>query len=154
MNGLKRDVGKKAKGLAKHTAKKMAQEPFEVLKTAERQTVGVSPDVEPPIPPSDSAEVTEEEKKKIEERGVRTLSALEKELEDIRLQRLRKEREEKVAQERAKLEKKEKEGAKKGELREPTTKRKRGLLGGFIKGMKGKIERLRRKSEIRMPPSG
>ena len=37
-------------------------------------------------------------------------------------------------------------------LSEPGTKRKRGIFRG--RGMKSKVEKLKRKSEIRMPPSG
>lgn len=151
MSGFTKKVSGSLKDLGKKGTKKVLAEPFEILKTAGRQVTQTeaSPKEELPGPRaveqgSEPSQINEGElnlKKK------RLLQALESELADIRKE---KETEEARAQ-------KEEEGRKSQSqeekpLIEPSTKRPRKFTP--LKGMKGKLEQLKRKSEIRMPPSG
>lgn len=138
--GIGSDVKSSGKRIAQQAAKQIAQEPLEMLKAATRQTSGrrisESP-LETPREVSQEQVLIDEAKEKA--RSKKMLTALETEMEDIRKQKKLKE-EERLREQRAPELKEEKP------LSKTSSKRPRG--------MKGKIERLKTKAEIRMPPSG
>jgi len=140
------------KRLAKATTKRVLQEPLEVMKSARRQISGAeaktkSPNTLAPDKGAVSEEMTPAKKEKIKQKSRRLMEALEAELEDIK--RKKKEEEEEKLQEEMLVEKKKKEEEEKKPLIEPGTKPSRKLGG-----IKGKLSKLKRKAEIRMPPSG
>jgi hypothetical protein len=155
MGSIKQNTKKSLKDLAKQAAKQAAQEPYEVAKTAGSQVTGAEKkEGERPQEPMNlvegNAQVTEEEKQAKEAQRRKLMQDLEEELEKVseeeeakRLQEEKEEEAEKMAKEKEK-EEKEKETA------DVRGKQPRGVL----KGMRGKIRKLRKKSEIRMPPSG
>lgn len=135
------------------SSKKIVKEPFEVLKTAKRQVVGTEKLVQPEPDRKEGVEggmgetiSLEEEKSK--EKSRRLLAALETEIEEIRKQK-KLEEEEKLKEEELKAQAEEEEKESKP-LIEPSPRRPRKILGG----MKGKLQKLRRRAEIRLPPSG
>ncbi len=134
------------KKIAKQAARKIQDESLETLKTAKKQVAGKKrADVSSEELPEG---VSPEEKKKIEAQGQRMREALEKEMEDIRKQKEQKEGE-KLRQETLEKQKKEEEEETKPAphvVGKPSIK--------IPTGMKGKLEKLKRKAEIRMPPSG
>ena len=79
------------------------------------------------------------------------MEALEIEIEDIRKQKIEEEAE-KLREEALKA-KMEAEQEKKKPAPEISGKRSRKFPAG-LKGMKGKLEKLKRRSEIRLPPTG
>ena len=79
------------------------------------------------------------------------MEALEIEIEDIRKQKIEEEAE-KLREEALKA-KMEAEQEKKKPAPEISGKRSRKFSAG-LKGMKGKLEKLKRRSEIRLPPTG
>lgn len=126
------------------SSKKIVKEPFEVLKTAKRQVIGTEKLAQPEPSRKEGVEggtgetsSLEEEKMKVKSK--RLLEALETEIEEIRKQKELKE-EEKLKEEEEKSK----------PLVEPLPRRPRKVLGG----MKGKLQKLKRRAEIRMPPSG
>jgi flagellar biosynthesis/type III secretory pathway protein FliH len=136
--------------IVKPVRKKIADESWEFLKTAEEQ-IGLKKteaesDSQAPASPEQKLE---EKKEKDIKRSQSQVQALEQEIADIRAQR--KQREEGW---QAEQEEKMKQGSSSagGEkpLIEPQTKRKRGLFSGI----KTRVERLKRSSETRLPPSG
>ncbi len=150
---VKSGVSDSTKRITKQVVKQAAREPLEILRTARKQVSGVES-----APGSmrealqERAEPKEEkspwDEEKIKAKSKRLLTALEKEIEDIRKQKEFEEGEklkEEEIQERI-LEEEEKEKP----LPVVSTKRAKGAL----KGMKGKLKKLKTKAEIRMPPSG
>lgn len=140
------------KKLAKATAKRVLQEPLEIMKSARQQvTVSEVKTKSSNTTDSDKEAVSEKStpvnEEKIKQKSRRLMEALEAELEDIK--RKKKEEEEEKLQEEMLVEKKKKEEEKKKPLIEPGTKPTRKLGG-----IKGKLSKLKRKAEIRMPPSG
>ncbi len=138
--GIGSDVKSSGRKIAQQAAKQIAQEPLEMLKAATRQTSGrkVSESI-----PETSEEVSQEQilidEAKEKTRSKKILDALEVEMEDIRRQKKLKE-EERLQESKTPKTEEEKP------LQTVSSKRPRG--------MKGKIERLKTKAEIRMPPSG
>jgi hypothetical protein len=140
--------------IAKQVAKQVAREPVEILKAAGKQVSGVEA-VSRPIHEIQQERQTESKdegpplsEEKIKVKSKRLLTALEKEIEDIRKQKEFEEEEklkEEIIQEQI-LEERE----KKKTLPEISAKRVRGAA----RGMKGKLNKLKTKAEIRMPPSG
>lgn len=152
MKKIKKSVGKSVKDVTKQAARQIAAEPLEVLKTAKRQVVETervsgkrqeTRSEEQALLP-DLAEAPSEEVIKV--KTERLLRALEAEIEDIKRQREQREAE-RAKEEHQQLT--EKEGEKKP-LVEPSAKPSRKMLGGI----KGRIENLKRRMEIRKPPSG
>jgi hypothetical protein len=146
---VKLQVKKDSKKLAKAAAKRLALEPFEILKSAKGQVVGTK---EKAMPTSEKTSESETDQalneKELKAKSKRLLEALEAELEDIKKQ---KEEEEKLKlQEEIFEEKKKEEEKTQKPLVEPSTRPKRNIFAG----VKGKLEKLRRKAEIRLPPSG
>jgi hypothetical protein len=130
------------KRTAKQTTKQLVQEPLEVLKTARKQVAGrekitrSEPDKEEAVREGEKVSTSLEEEK-IKAKSKRLLEALETEIEEIR--------------KRKKLEaQEEEEGKKQKPLVEPSSRHPRKIM----KGMKGKLQKLKRRTEIRMPPSG
>lgn len=155
MKSIGQDVGSKATQVAKKTARKVVQEPLEVLNTAKRQVIPEGTKQTPSTPPElvqkSKEQITPQEEAKLKDQSKKMIDELEDEIEKIRIQKKQKEEEIKIQEEQEKLARKRQEEQK--VLEEPPSKAKRGLAG-VKKGMKGKIERLKKKSEIRMPPSG
>ncbi|MCK4588284.1 hypothetical protein KAT60_00520 [Candidatus Woesebacteria bacterium] len=141
------------KKTAKKTTKQLVHEPLEVLKTARKQVVGKEkitrpePDKEEAVREGEKVSTSLEEEK-IKAKSKRLLEALETEIEEIR-KRKKLEEEEKLKEEELKVQAEE-EKKKQKPLVEPSSRRPRKIM----KGMKGKLQKLKRKTEIRMPPSG
>lgn len=175
MNTIK-SAGKQSKQMAKAVARQMAQEPFEVLKTVGRQVSGQekSPS-ENPIP-SPKENIYQKQKPideaVVKQKTLRRLEAHKSELEDIKNQKTFDELQKKISEGevvpienfselsmeqkqvlKAQMEavsKRKEVLATKKPLVEPSTKRGKGVL----KGMAGKLEKMKKKAEIRMGPSG
>jgi hypothetical protein len=142
--GVKSDVAKSTKQIAKKVARQAVQEPLEVLKSAGKQVkateIPAGPLPEQRVSPQQvPGEVSEVEKKRIEAQGKRQLEKLEREIEEIRKKK--------------KLEEKRKEPEKPEEpkkpLVEPQTRKPRKVVG-----WSKKLKDIRRRAEIRRPPSG
>lgn len=151
--GFKSGVSGSTKRIAKQAVKQVAREPFEILKTAGKQVSGVESVSRPTREALQEKVESKEEKsfldeEKIKIKSKRLIEALEKEIEDIRKQK--EQEEEKKLKEEEIEEKILEEKEKKKTLPEVSTKRARGV----IKGMKGKLKKLKAKAEVRMPPSG
>ena len=174
---LKIAVAKQSKKLAVTTAKQMAHEPLEVAKSAGRQITGLETSGQPFQRPSSeqpsSPSLNQPDEQKIKEKGERVLQALESELKDIRIQNLFDDVQRKIAygesvnlqsypelsqEQRGALEvqmnaiqaQKANAETESRTLTEPKTKRPRK----FLAGMQGQVDKLKRKAEIRMPPTG
>lgn len=176
MNVVK-SAGKQSKQAAKKIARQMAQEPLEVLKTAGSQVSG-----QEKSPPTSSEENEQKPQSKdgktppnegnLKMQSQRYLDAHRKELGEIRKQETYEELQRRVAEGedvpvenygelsseqkevlKAQIEVMKKRAEEEGgdkPLIEPTGKRKRGVMAG----MSGKIEKMKKRREIRMPPSG
>ena len=152
MTKIMSDVGKTTKQLAQDAARKIAKEPFEVLKTAGRQVSGMeagepasqetSQTSEPQGPKPEERALSQ----KIKEKDTRLIQALETEIKEIREKKERQEEEERiqVAQDAQKEEQPK-------TLVEPATKKGRKLFGF---GQKGQAEKLQTRVEKPIPPSG
>ena len=151
MGTIKQDVSSSVKNTAKGSGKKALHEPLEILKTATSQVSGN----ERSTSQFDSKEFyerserkdekfTNEEIDEIEKRRRKMLRDLEAEIDSIR-----KEREEKDTRRREAFVARQEEN-KDDALPVVPSKRSRNLRAG----MSGQLDKLKRKSEIRMPPSG
>lgn len=158
MPGIVTGVKKTGKQLAIDTAKRMAREPVEILKTASVQLRGGERSA--PAPEVGKTQAGEPEQKqavdeaKLKVQGQRQVQALEKEIEDIRRLKLEE------AQKQIQVEEIQEEQEKAQVPRTPpqiSTKPKRGLLAGFGKGRK--MTQMAQqtgtsRAEFRKPPSG
>lgn len=155
-NNFFKQSGKGSQQAARAVAKIVRDESLEFVKSARQQVTGESspnqteqkPQVTDPQIPSE----LEKQNRAIE--TTRRLEKLEAEIKQIRDQK--KAKEQAFAQQAEQQKVAQMDGEQSG-LQEPSTKRKRGMLGAMgkaAKGMKGKLQDLKRKSEIRMPPSG
>lgn len=156
-NNFFKQTGKTSQQAAQAVAKIVRDESFEFAKSATRQVTGESaPNHAQQMPKENDQQVVNElEKQRQAIETTRRLEKLEAEIKQIRDQKKAKEQamaqqveQQKVAQ----IQAQEQTG-----LQEPSTRRKRGMLGAMgkaAKGMKGKLQDLKRKNEIRMPPSG
>ncbi len=141
------------KKTVKQTTKQLVHEPLEVLKTARKQVAGREKITRSE---SDKGEAVREgekaptslEEEKIKMKSKRLLEALETEIEEIK-KRKKLEEEEKLKEEELRV-RTEEEEKKQKPLVEPSSRRPRKIM----KGMKGKLQKLKRRAEIRMPPSG
>ncbi|MFC1710258.1 hypothetical protein ACFL0F_01175 [Patescibacteria group bacterium] len=147
MKTLGQDVGGSTTRVAKKTAKKVMQEPLEVLSTAKKQVMpekrGITPSKPPDFTPKTESKITPQEEAKLKQQSKKMIEELEDEIEKIRMEKKQKE-EERKQREQEELVKDKKSQDK--PLTEPSTKPKRGMAG--------KVEKLKKKTEIRMPPSG
>lgn len=147
------DVSASTRKIAKQAAKQVVGEPFEMLKTAGKQVSGIESAAAPGRQASQEGLTPKEEnippnEEKINAKSNSLLEALEKEIEDIRKQK-ELEEEEKLKEEEIQkqiLEEEKKEKPLPVVSTKPTRR--------AIKGMRGKLKRLKTKAEIRMPPSG
>lgn len=154
VKGAKSGLSNPTKRIAKQAVKQVAREPFEILRTAGKQVSGaefVSESIREAS--QEKTEIKKEEKpfldeEKIKIKSKRLLGALEKEIEDIRKQK-EFEEEKKLKEEEIK-EQVHKEEEKKKPLPVVSAKSARGA----IKGIKGKLKKLKTRAEIRMPSSG
>jgi hypothetical protein len=153
MSSIKQDTTKTTKILAQQVAKKMAQEPLEILKQAGRQVGGTEkpehPQVASETPSPGVREIPEEQKARIEMQSRRQLQALENELKDIQEQK----RQQKLL--KAEKEAQELEAQKVKEEQKPlpkiATKPSRRLFGF---GPKAQVEKQKTRVEKPLPPSG
>lgn len=150
--GFKSGVSGSTKRIAKQTVKQVVREPLEILRAAGKQVSGGEFAFRPNYESSQEKVETKEEKpfldkEKIKAKSRSLLEALEKEIEDIRKQ---KELEEEKSLREEEAQEQILEEEKKKSLPVVSSKRARGAL----KGMKGKLKKLKTKAEIRMPPSG
>ncbi len=147
--GIKKGVKKSTKQIAQQAARQLSQEPLEILRSAGKQTVGAQEGEKPPYSQRGVVEseeqISPEEKERIRQRDLSRIRDLETEMKKIRLQKEQKQKERVLESEEE-----EQEQGKKGFLKEPSTKPKRGLLAQ----VKGRLSRLRRRRETRLPPSG
>lgn len=144
--GIKSDTAKAGKNLAKQAVKQIAQEPFEILKQAGKQVIG-GETLKPPTPQEGPQTqgprgVSPELREKIKKKDTRLIEALEKEIEDIKVQK-------KLAEQK-RLEAAQPPEAPKP-LVEPSTKRSRKL---FSFGPKAQAERQKTRVEKPLPPTG
>lgn len=140
------------KRIAKKTARQIKEESLEVLKTAKKQVVGAespphkSPAYQEKMSNDIGEGVSPEEKARIEARGRRRIEELEKEIEKHR--QIRAQKDEARLGKEADQEKEEER--KVVPPPEPSAKPKRGPFAGI----RGQLERLKKRREIRMPPTG
>ena len=151
--GIGSDVSGSTRKIVKQAAKQMAGEPFEMLRTAGKQISGVETATAPIRqepqeglgPKKENTSLSEET---INAKSNSLLEALEKEMGDIRKQKEFEEeqklKEEEVQEQIIEEEEKDKPA--------PMISAKRAK--GAIQGMKGQLQKLKSKAEIRMPPSG
>jgi hypothetical protein len=158
MNGIKQQIKQTAKQTAIKTAKQVAQETEKFLKEGREQVAGVPDRSEGGEKSQQTAkdadlgdkEMSPEEKAKREQKARSLIAAHEAELADMRRAR---EGERAVKQEEELVSQAQAEEAKNVKpLQEPVSKPKRGK--GLFAGVKTRLERMKRKSEVRMPPSG
>ena len=151
--GIKSDVKSSSKRIARQTAKQIAQEPLEVLKTAGKQVTGIeksgeSVKQEPGRVDKVEKDSLSADEAKIKAKSKSLLEALEAEIEDIRKQK-ELEEEKKLKEEEAVARMQEQD-----EEAKPLPKISSKPSRKIPFGMKGKLQKLKRKVEIRMPPSG
>jgi len=156
MNTLTAKALKGSKSTAKQATKFASDEAFEFIKTGKSQVAGSGTEK----PASGNAQqkpvqdematqsASEEELARLKAQSKRQIEVLEQEIADIVRQKEERDRQVKLAEEAQK--KRAAEAEESTGLSEPSTKRKRGVLGG----MKGKVDRMKRKSEIGKSPSG
>jgi hypothetical protein len=177
--GLAQDTGRSAKSLAKAIAKRIAQEPAEILKDVKEQALGLeSPGQQEKRPPVSSGEQNKkfEEQQKIGDRlkSTRQVEALNRELSDIRRQDLFKDLQRRIslgeeiplgdyselsmeqkqvlnAQMEAVKEQKTASTDQQGQFAEPAVKKGRQL---FNFGKKTAMKREQTHVEKPVPPSG
>ena len=151
--GIGSDVFGSTKKITKQAVKQVVGEPFEMLKTAGKQVSGIESATAPirqepqeeSRPKEENTSLSEE---KINAKSNSLLEALEKEMEDIRKQKEfeeeKKLKEEEMREQVIEAEEKDKPA--------PMISAKRAK--GAMRGMKGQLQKLKSKAEIRMPPSG
>jgi len=153
MNSIGSSVKKSARDLAKASAKQVLKEPLEILSSVGKQVVGTETGGQnvPQENQSSGAfesQVGPQKEEEIKAKSKRLIEALEQELEDIKRQ--------KEMEEQGKLQEEIVEARQEAEeeqaqpLIEPVTTRKKHQMPG----MAGKLDKLKKKAEIRMPPSG
>lgn len=148
-------VSKKA---VKATARSISDQSLETLKVARTQATG-NYEKTPSIPAQGSSdqvasalrdsEITPQEQERIKIEKTKKLKMLEEEMDGYRKAREEKDKQLKEQEELEKRQAEEKK-AQAQDLIEPASKKSRGLMPG----MKGKLSRMKRKTEMRQPPSG
>lgn len=142
-SGIKSDAGKSARDLAKQAAKQIAREPLEILKQAGRQVGGEvlrTPTSQERAQTQSTGPANPELREKIKVQDRRLIEALEKEIEDIKVQK-------KMAEQPEPQPKMESQKP----LVEPSTKPSRKL---FSFGPKAQAERQKTRVEKPIPTSG
>ena len=152
MGTIRQDITSSVKKTAKGSGKKALHEPLEILKTAKSQVSGN----ERSAPQFDSKEFYERSERKDEKFTNREIDEIEakrrKMLRDLEaeIESISKEREEKDKRRREAFIVQQKEEKTDKALPVVPSKRSRNIRAG----MSGKLDKLKRRSEIRMPPSG
>ena len=154
---LTKTTTKTSQQAAKATAKVLRDQSLEFLKSARSQTTGSyekNSNAAPTQPKLDAVDdalsdskISPQELANIKAEKTKRLKDLEAEMEQYRKAREQKEEQLKKQEE---LEKQQAAEQKSQGVIEPTSKKSRGLMPG----MKGKLERMKRKTEMRQPPSG
>jgi hypothetical protein len=135
--------------------KKIAKEPFEMFKQAARQVspyerVGsgfASPyGQQPTSPSSEQYQISDEERLKIEKEARTRLEQLRQELEEERKKGEMKEKQRKMTM--------AEQGKKEGGVRKPLSEIPSKHPRGWFAGIMGRVRRLGRRTEMRLPPSG
>jgi len=181
MKGLGQDTAKISKRTAQAAAKQIVAEPFEVLKNVPQQILSSEkqkPTALEDFPAADSDKPAfVPDKEAIKEQDLRRLKDLERDLNEIRREKIFKNLQAKITAgepvyleeypeltteqkqvlraqaEAVKIRIREEKVAQGKVLEEPVTKPSRKFTGA-LKGIKGKVERLKRKAEVLIPPSG
>jgi len=151
-NGILKQTGKSTKDLAKQIAKQVAREPLEVGKVAKDSIIGSEKPVSQEILPGQVASekpLGQQEKAIIESKRKRLLQALEAELADIRKQKKIQDEESKRQVE---LEVQRQEEIKKSQISEIEVSSKPGRK--MAAGIKSHLQRLKKSTETRLPPTG
>lgn len=174
--GTINDTKKTTQQIAQQIAKQVAQEPLEILKQAGKQiseTENSTPDSAKEPPQEKKEEATPELKKKIAVQDQRNLQAYEKEIEDIRREKIFADLQRRIAEgeivnltdipeltreqievlqaQQAAVSSRKEEVEKQKPLIEPTTKQSRDLFG---RGQKAQAEKQKTHVERPLPPSG
>lgn len=139
------------KGVVKQAGQQLVTEPLEILKTAKTQVIdkerGGAKKETPPGVDAGQQVSTPPDEQKLKAQSQRLLKALEAEIEDIRRQKQAKEAQE-LKEEEAQLQADERK-----ELIKPLAEVSGKQPRKIIRGMKGKLAKLKKKAE-RLPPSG
>lgn len=181
MPAIGKSVTKTIKGIGKSSAKRVLQESLEVLKESKKQVLSdenePQPEVRNDITNRDQKDgLPEDYEKMVKTRDKQRLEQLDRRIQDIRRQKLVEDLQKRISggedvslvdypelgweqrqvlqaqMQAVKARKMQAIRARDGGVIEPEPKRKRGLFRG--RGMKSRAEKLKRKSEIRMSPSG
>lgn len=150
--GIKGQVARQTGGLAKHIAQQVAGEPLEVLKTGAMQVAAIETTPAPQKPPAQQLKPTPASQdlqvlNQVDEARSRQLyQNLQDEMKQIRA----KEEEKKALRLQKPPDSSQSQTRPATALVEPSLRPSRGIL----KGMGRKLSDLKRKAEIRMPPSG
>lgn len=134
-----------AKNLAQTIAKKIAQEPWEILKQAEDQITGVGQEQKQETPVQQQEVSDNSERDKV--RSQRLMQALQTELDEIK----KKKQQEKLFKQQQEQVAKEEEKKVEQPLVEPAVKKGRRL---FSFGKKTQMQRQQTQTERPLPPSG
>jgi len=151
--GFASDTTRSAKNLAQAAVKRMAQEPWEILRQAGRQATGTE-EIQRPGENQENYQTDnsfEENKKLVEDRdrirSQRLMQALQSELDEIKK---KKEQEKLVKQQQEQMAKEEQQKVEQP-LIEPSSRKGRRL---FNFGKKTQMQRQQRQTENPIPPSG
>lgn len=179
MSTLARTFSNQTKQNIKHASRKVAAEPFEILKSAKEQITPINqiPKEKPMQPPSPNLSGKEESGVTGGQTATETyrVRELESEVKQIALSKLVSDLQRQISEgreislesysnipiEQKQVLKAQMEAVgvrllqqeQTQESIEPSTKRSRRMQGA-VKGMKGQMEKLKKKVETRMPPSG
>ena len=155
MNNLTKKAFKGTKTTSKQATRFASDEALEFLNTGKKQVAGSSVEKiasngtqQRTDQSSESKAQNEQELARLKAQSKRQIETLEREIDDIIRQKQEKDRQKLLAEE-AEKQRLAEAGMSTG-LVEPQTKRKRGVL----KGMKGKVDKMKKKTEMRSPPSG
>ena len=155
MNNPTNKVVRGAKSTSKQATRFASDEALEFLNQGKKQVVGANTEKVSSNGTQQKAEHGNEDKAKNEQelarlkvQSKRQIETLEREIDDIIRQKQERDRQRLLAEEAEKQRLAEAEMSE--GVVEPSTKRKRGIL----KGMKGKVNKMKIKTEAPMPPSG
>lgn len=155
MTDITKKTAKGGRSTARQATKFATDETLEFIKSGKKQVVGTSVEK---LATNGSQQQTaqkneddiqrDQELARLKAQSKRQVEALEREIADIVRQKQERDRQRQAAED-AKKQQLVEAGMSEGVV-EPPTKKKRGVL----KGMKGKVDKMTKKTEMRNPPSG
>ncbi len=157
-SNLLKSTGSASKKVTQQVVRMVKDESLEMFKSARKQIAGEFFDPASREQPKQDGQpqITEQQKQAKVLQSTRRLEQLEAEIQKIRQEAQAKKNAQ--LQNEQQLNRSQAQQEQADPLAEPTTKRKRGMFGATgnkVKaGMKNQLDKLNRKSEIRMPPSG